>query len=210
MAVTPQDFLFNPRAMLDHARVFPRPHDGPVSRVPIIEKQIDSTPARKMPKSYKSALTYGAGVEFVLFAQQQKKKLLYGIDREFSFQHHVDGMMNDRGIKFLPMDNTKCSDSTGSFVWMELHGVHSLDGGYLHGCADIIILETVDDYILFDREKLLKYITTKIDVNDPPVTSVKEALYRVYRLPSRYFMRTLVRVDDLLHSEAFLGVWKRV
>jgi len=85
------------------------------------------------------------------------------------------------------------------WTWIEFKNVLGRKG-WLYGEADYIAFERADDFLMINRENLVKFCEDKVDL-ETMVSRPYQAEYKVYQRQGRRDLITRVRMDDLANLE---------
>lgn len=91
------------------------------------------------------------------------------------------------------------------WVWIELHGVHQDDPGWLNGQADLVAFEQSDHFIMVKRRELKELVKTLI--LDQTTDTAGYAKYKVYSRPGRHDKITMIQATDLL--KIWYSIWRK-
>ena len=61
------------------------------------------------------------------------------------------------------------SEATDDIIWVELHGAHARNSGWLFGKATHIAFQTHDSWLIVPREALARYVLDSVNPGDPSV-----------------------------------------
>lgn len=116
--------------------------------------------------------------------------------KEQDMQEHWDLELSLKvDVKSLKKIKRSDNDVNENFHWVEIRGVK--DKGWLYGgCASIFAFETLDYWVIVEKEQLKKLIKDK--VQKIYVTEQTEAVYKLYRRKDRQDILTLVKTIDLM------------
>lgn len=115
---------------------------------------------------------------------------------EEDMKNHVDLKVTYRiDIKGLKKKNRSDSETNEMIHWVEIRGVK--DAGWLYGGkADFFAFETIDYWIIVEKEKLKELVKKKVQkvyVDKPEL-----ALYKLYNRKGRKDLITMVKTIDLI------------
>tara|TARA_Y100000389_G_scaffold187573_1_gene209146 strand:- start:4101 stop:4550 length:450 start_codon:yes stop_codon:yes gene_type:complete len=94
------------------------------------------------------------------------------------------------------LKKTKRSDDepNENIHWLEIKNVNG-DLGWVYGEADYFVFETIDYWIIVDKNDLQEFIKNKIEKD----WVYSAALYKLYRRKGREDVITLVKTIDLMY-----------
>tara|TARA_R110002051_G_C8623631_1_gene483739 strand:- start:63 stop:611 length:549 start_codon:yes stop_codon:yes gene_type:complete len=94
--------------------------------------------------------------------------------------------------------------------WIEFKNVQG-NAGWVHGDADFIVFERVDDFIFVNRKELVAWLGSckKIRYDLPFVNLAKLAKYKIYQRRGRRDEITQIKTEDILNLES-AKIWKKV
>lgn len=82
------------------------------------------------------------------------------------------------------------------YMWLQMHGPQPHDEGWLNSEAAWIAQRMEEGFVILDRRKLCDHIYASLDITQTTAV-VTEALGKIFRLPHRKEMKTLVRLEDI-------------
>mgnify|MGYP003665356979 FL=1 len=114
----------------------------------------------------------------------------------FLEQDHFKYSVDVKARKKTNRDDAKVNDE---WTWIEFKNVLGRKG-WLYGEADYIAFERADDFLMINRENLVKFCEDKVDLKTM-VSRAYQAEYKVYQRQGRKDLITRVRMDDLANLE---------
>jgi len=114
----------------------------------------------------------------------------------FLEQDHFKYSVDVKARKKTNRDDAKVNDE---WTWIEFKNVLGRKG-WLYGEADYIAFERADDFLMVNRENLVKFCEDKVDL-ETMVSRAYQAEYKVYQRQGRRDLITRVRMDDLANLE---------
>lgn len=95
------------------------------------------------------------------------------------------------------------------WIWLEFKNGYG-NPGWLHGDADFIIFERMDDFVVVNRKELVSWVgsSQKIRYDLPFVGLAKRAKYRIYRRPKTKEEVSQVELKELKKLKSF-QIWKK-
>ena len=114
----------------------------------------------------------------------------------FLEQDHFKYSVDVKARKKTTRGDVKVNDE---WTWIEFKNVLGRKG-WLYGEADYIAFERADDFLMINRENLVKFCEDKVDLKTM-VSRAYQAEYKVYQRQGRKDLITRVRMDDLANLE---------
>lgn len=114
----------------------------------------------------------------------------------FLEQDHFKYSVDVKARKKTTRGDVKVNDE---WTWIEFKNVLGRKG-WLYGEADYIAFERADDFLMVNRENLVKFCEDKVDLKTM-VSKPYLAEYKVYQRQGRKDLITRVRMDDLANLE---------
>ena len=114
----------------------------------------------------------------------------------FLKQDHFKYSVDVKARKKTNRDDAKVNDE---WTWIEFKNVLGRKG-WLYGEADYIAFERANDFLMVNRENLVKFCEDKVDL-ETMVSRAYQAEYKVYQRQGRRDLITRVRMDDLANLE---------
>mgnify|MGYP003650210632 FL=1 len=114
----------------------------------------------------------------------------------FLEQDHFKYSVDVKARKKTNRDDAKVNDE---WTWIEFKNVLGRKG-WLYGEADYIAFERADDFLMVNRENLVKFCEDKVDL-ETMVSRAYQAEYKVYQRQGRRDLITRIRMDDLTNLE---------
>ncbi len=114
----------------------------------------------------------------------------------FLEQDHFKYSVDVKARKKTTRGDVKVNDE---WTWIEFKNVLGRKG-WLYGEADYIAFERADDFLMVNRENLVKFCEDKVDL-ETMVSRAYQAEYKVYQRQGRRDLITRVRMDDLANLE---------
>ena len=114
----------------------------------------------------------------------------------FLEQDHFKYSVDVKARKKTTRGDVKVNDE---WTWIEFKNVLGRKG-WLYGDADYIAFERADDFLMINRENLVKFCEDKVDLKTM-VSRAYQAEYKVYQRKGRKDLITRVRMDDLANLE---------
>jgi hypothetical protein len=88
---------------------------------------------------------------------------------------------------------TRSGQLQDQWIWLELHGVRAKDQGWLYsGRADLIAFETLDSFLLVDRDRLIDLVEELVPPTKERVDWADEAKYKIYQRQGRSDLLTMI------------------
>ena len=114
----------------------------------------------------------------------------------FLEQDHFKYSVDVKARKKTTRGDVKVNDE---WTWIEFKNVLGRKG-WLYGEADYIAFERANDFLMVNRENLVKFCEDKVDL-ETMVSRAYQAEYKVYQRQGRKDLITRVRMDDLANLE---------
>jgi len=114
----------------------------------------------------------------------------------FLEQDHFKYSVDVKARKKTARGDVKVNDE---WTWIEFKNVLGRKG-WLYGEADYIAFERAGDFLMINRENLVKFCEDKVDLKTM-VSRAYQAEYKVYQRKGRKDLITRVRMDDLANLE---------
>ncbi len=114
----------------------------------------------------------------------------------FLEQDHFKYSVDVKARKKTTRGDVKVNDE---WTWIEFKNVLGRKG-WLYGDADYIAFERADDFLMVNRENLVKFCEDKVDL-ETMVSRAYQAEYKVYQRQGRRDLITRIRMDDLANLE---------
>ena len=132
--------------------------------------------------------------------------------RRENMQKHIDKYITDDvgtwSVDIKARKKTRRSDDKAQddWIWIEFQNVRG-NAGWLYGEADQIAFETQDNFVIVDRDSLIKYVEDAVDMGK----SVKysgEAKYKTYRRANRNDLLTMVELSEIKKNCEYF-IWEK-
>ena len=121
--------------------------------------------------------------------------------RRENMQKHIDKYVTDDvgtwSVDIKARKKTRRSDDNAQddWIWIEFQNVRG-NTGWLYGEADCIAFETQDNFVIVEKDSLIKYVENVVDMGKS-VKYSSQARYRTYRRANRNDLLTMVELSEI-------------
>ena len=99
------------------------------------------------------------------------------------------------------------STAQDTWVWIELHSVRPDDAGWLYGYADLVAFERLHDFVLVERERLIRLVEELVPPTAPFASYAAAARYKLYGREGRSDILTQI---EMRHIEVIAwAIWNK-
>ena len=155
----------------------------------------------------------GLGAEQLFDQIAESKSLeIKNAKRRENIHKHIDKYVTDEtgtwSVDIKARKKTRRSDDNAQddWIWIEFQNVRG-NAGWLYGEADHIAFETQDNFVIVNRDSLIKYVEGAVDMGK----SVKysgEAKYKTYRRANRNDLLTMVELSEIKNNCEYF-IWEK-
>jgi len=128
----------------------------------------------------------GSSAEYRFDKMAKKARIYLRKATQAEDKSHIDRVINYNGkqipVEIKAMKKISRSDAApqDKYTWIELHGVHEFDRGWLFGGkADLIAFETRHGFLFVERKNLISLVNKIVDFK-ASVSSPQDAVNKIY------------------------------